>query len=82
VAAKKGAILAALAPTVPAAIKTEPFSVVRKRSLERPGAVKGAPYRYQGQSRARTLDVLPASQISGTSNAKRITRRRFSATEA
>jgi hypothetical protein len=69
VAVKKGAILAALAPTVPAAIKTEPFSLVRKRSLERPGAVKGAP--LLGAAK-RTLD---GEDRSGTMRKERKARR-------
>jgi hypothetical protein len=69
VAAKKGAILAALAPTVPVAIKTEPFSLVRKRSLERPGAVKGAP--LLGAAK-RTLD---GEDRSGTMRKERKARR-------
>jgi hypothetical protein len=43
VAIKKGAKMAAMEPMVPADIYIEPFSLIRKRLLERPGAVKGAP---------------------------------------
>jgi hypothetical protein len=45
--------LAALAPTLPAGVWNEPFSVLRKQLRERPGAVKGAP--VLGAAK-RTLD--------------------------
>jgi hypothetical protein len=50
VAVKKGAILA---PRLPAAFQHEPFSLIRRCSSERPGAVKGAP--LLGAAK-RTLD--------------------------
>jgi hypothetical protein len=53
VAVRKGAILAPLAPTLPAGLWKEPFSVLRKQLRERPGAVKGAP--LLGAAK-RTLD--------------------------
>ncbi len=43
VAVKRGATLAALAARLPPAFVDEPFSPERRRSSERPGAVKGAP---------------------------------------
>jgi hypothetical protein len=53
VAVKKGAILAPLAPSGPAAFWNEPFSPPRRRNSERPGAVKGAPLLDAAK---RTLD--------------------------
>src|SRR5580693_2549142 len=75
VAVKKGAILAPLAPSGPAAFWNEPFSPPRRRNSERPGAVKGAPLLDAAK---RTLDGEDRSaRLEGERKAWRRTSERW-----